>query len=549
MNASIHGSVEHRLGDILLPAMDCLRVGISVFNGADQLIYCNEHFRYIYRSFDSVDALMGLTFTDVLRLQLRHGEIAGEQAIRDPEGYIAQRLKVRRDIRSAPVEQRLTDGRWISIKERPIPSGGYIGVWQDITELKRARLATEDAVESTTDGFALWDQADRLTLSNPAFTELHRTDSGSPQPRERFGALLRRAMKDGVFTLPEGETPEDWIEHRLRRDWDRRDELVVQHRNGRWYSIKDRRTRDGGSATIVTDITDVKENELELTRRGKTLERTVHELEMVQTKLEENGQELAELAEQLQLAKVMAEQSSASKSAFLSNMSHELRTPLNAIIGFAEVISGEMVGPVGNQKYREYATDIHSAGTHLLALINDILDLAKIESGRLELHRSLLPAAETVASVVRMVEAKATEKGQHFEIEIHPDCQDVFADDRAFRQALLNLVSNAVKFTPDGGRLGVRVEPGEDGAVDLSVWDTGIGIQAKDLPRVMQRFEQVRDPMTSDNKGTGLGLAIVQSLMELHGGRFFLQSTLGTGTTATVSFPPRDEMVRATEYA
>jgi two-component system cell cycle sensor histidine kinase PleC len=537
MLAAIHNPVGEALGDILLPAMDCLRVGISVFDGHDRLIYCNEHFRYIYRSFDSVEALQGLSFTEILRLQMRHGEIAGAQAILDPEGYIASRLASRGDVRASPIEQRLTDGRWISIKERPIPTGGYIGLWQDITDLKRARLATEDAVESTTDGFALWDQADRLTMANDSFLNLHR-DGGEPQRRETFATVLRRAVERGVFQLPGGQDSEDWISQRLHRDWARRGEVVVQHRNGRWYSIKDRRTRDGGSATIITDVTAMKENELELVRRGKTLERTVHELEMVQTKLEENGQELAELAEQLQLAKVMAEQSSASKSAFLSNMSHELRTPLNAIIGFSEVINGEMIGPLGNAKYREYAGDIHAAGTHLLALINDILDLAKIESGRLDLDPELLAVGQTVDLVVKMIEPKAQEKRQTIEVEVAPGCTDLFADQRAFRQALLNLLSNAVKFTPDGGRLGVRVQPGELGSTDVAVWDTGIGIAAADLPRVMQRFEQVRNPLTSENKGTGLGLAIVKSLMDLHGGAFFLQSNPGDGTIATLSFPP-----------
>ncbi len=535
MTASIHPSIEQHVGDMLLPALDCLRVGVSVFDASDRLVYCNEHFRYIYRSFDAVADLLGLTFTDILRLQIANGEIAGAVAIDNPDGYIADRLTVRQDLHSRPIEQRLTDGRWISIKERPVPGGGYIGLWQDITELKRAQIAIEDAVGNTTNGFALWDQADRLMLANPAFSHLHRSGSTMPSREERFAALLRRAVADGIFRV-EGDA-ETWVAQRLRRDWDATGEVVVQHRNGRWLSIKDRRTRDGGSATIMTDVTEFKENEIELTLRGKTLERTVHELEMVQSKLEENGEELAELAEQLQIAKVMAEQSSASKSAFLSNMSHELRTPLNAIIGFSEVIRGAMVGPVGNAKYQEYADDIHKAGSHLLALINDILDLAKIEAGRMDLSLGEMDVQSAVDGVVRLVDQHIDEKALDLELMCHEACPTLHADDRAFRQILLNLLTNAVKFTPRGGRIGIRVIPGEEGGVDVTVWDSGVGIAARDLPRVMQRFEQVRDPMTSDNKGTGLGLAIVQSLMELHGGGFYLQSTVGSGTVATLTFP------------
>jgi len=535
MSHSVHAPSADKVGDVLLPALDCLRVGLSLFDGDDRLVYCNEHFRYIYRSFDSVDELLGLTFTEILRLQLANGEIAGRLAVDDAERWIRERLLVRADIRSKPIEQRLTDGRWIHVKERPIANGGFIGLWQDITDLKKAQIAIEDAVESTSDGFALWDQSDRLIIANPRFSDLHIVDGQRPEPRERFLHVLSRTAK--LFQIDQPE--EDWIDERLRRQWNSRQEMVVQHKTGRWLLIKDRRTRDGGSATIMTDVTEFKENERELVMRGKSLERTVHELEMVQSKLEENGQQLAEMAEELQVAKVMAEQSSASKSAFLSNMSHELRTPLNAIIGFAEVIRDSLVGPLGNPKYNEYAQDIHAAGSHLLELINDILDLAKIESGHMELDLERVVLREAINGAIRLMEPKAREAHLGIEIDIAPDCGVLVADDRAFRQALLNLISNAVKFTPAGGRIGVRVTAGTDGGIDVSVWDTGVGIAAKDLGRVIQRFEQVRDPMTSDNKGTGLGLAIVQSLMELHGGRFYLQSEAGRGTTATLAFPGR----------
>jgi two-component system cell cycle sensor histidine kinase PleC len=534
MTEHVHASISQQVGQFLLPALDCLRAGISIFDADDMLVYCNEHFRYIFRSFETVDELIGLSFVELLRLQLRNGEIAGARALDDPQGWIRDRLARRRNTYAGQLEQQLTDGRWMSIKERPLPQGGYIGLWQDVTALKLAHLAIADAVDSTSDGFALWDQADRLVTTNPMFAELHGYEGAPPAAGERFAEVLDAALRDGLFDV--GEDAEGWRMQRQNRGWSARNEVVVRHRSGRWLLIKDRRIRDGGTATVMTDITDHKENELQLIRRGKTLERAVQELEMVQIKLEENGQQLAEMAEELQIAKVMAEQSSAAKSAFLSNMSHELRTPLNAIIGFAEVIRDGVLGPRNAAKYQEYAADIHSAGTHLLALINDILDLAKIEAGRMELFPEELPAHEVVTATMRLMEPRAAEKQVGMTVEIDPGCGPLVADERALRQALLNLLSNAVKFTSAGGRVGVRVVAGPDGGVDIIVWDTGIGIAREDLPRVLQRFEQVRDPLVSANGGTGLGLAIVQSLMDLHGGRFYLQSERGQGTTATLSF-------------
>ncbi len=240
----------------------------------------------------------------------------------------------------------------------------------------------------------------------------------------------------------------------------------------------------------------------------------------------------------LEIARIEAEQASRSKSQFLANMSHELRTPLNAIIGFAELIDSEIMGKVEPPQYREYVKDIHSSGTHLLSLINDVLDMAKIEAGRLELHEEQVDLTDLVGSAVRLFATRAETNKLHLSSWVDPTVSGLLADGRAVRQILLNLLSNAVKFTLPGGTVDVRGEVGGDGGVVLSVKDTGIGIAAKDLPLVTQPFGQVHNELTRRHPGTGLGLALVRSLADLHRARLEIDSVVGGGTTVAVFFPP-----------
>ena len=241
-----------------------------------------------------------------------------------------------------------------------------------------------------------------------------------------------------------------------------------------------------------------------------------------------------------------AEKASRAKSAFLANMSHELRTPLNAILGFSEVLKCEMLGSLGSQVYKEYAEDIHSSGHHLLGLINDILDLSRIEAGRFELNPTDVDIAGLVAESCKFLELKASQSGVSVEQNTCGHLPLLRADERATRQVLLNLLTNAVKFTPKGGS--IRVTAGlktiESGSqwLFLSVSDNGIGMRKEDIPQVMEAFGQVRSRdyavASATDQGTGLGLPIVRRLIEAHGGTFDLTSAPGQGTTATAYFPP-----------
>jgi two-component system cell cycle sensor histidine kinase PleC len=232
-----------------------------------------------------------------------------------------------------------------------------------------------------------------------------------------------------------------------------------------------------------------------------------------------------------------AETANASKTAFLANMSHELRTPLNAILGFSDIIAHQSMGPDQVDRYSDYAVDIHASGTHLLSLINDLLDVAKIESGRMEIEPRWIDPCNLVDSASHLMSARARQKHQTLEIQIAPDTPLVLADERAFRQMLLNLLSNAVKFTPEGGRISIACACVPGGGLEVTVRDNGPGIPEDKLARVLEPFSQINNRFDREAGGTGLGLALVDGLVRLHGGKLTLKSSLGAGVAATLYFP------------
>jgi signal transduction histidine kinase len=239
--------------------------------------------------------------------------------------------------------------------------------------------------------------------------------------------------------------------------------------------------------------------------------------------------------QRLLVEKESAEAASRAKSRFLANMSHELRTPLNAIIGFSEVIKTEMMGPI-SERYRGYGADIFNSGTHLLELINEILDLAKLEAGRLELHEEEIDLAATVEACMTFVQGHAQHAGIRLSASTDGKVGRIRADDKRLRQILINLLSNAVKFTPEGGEVRVSCVR-KDHVLAVAVSDTGIGIAPEDLPKALKRFGQIDTKVSRKVEGTGLGLPLVKHLVELHGGTFTIESQVGVGTTAIVHFP------------
>jgi signal transduction histidine kinase len=249
--------------------------------------------------------------------------------------------------------------------------------------------------------------------------------------------------------------------------------------------------------------------------------------------LQARNREIEDKSRQLEAA-------SRHKSEFLANMSHELRTPLNAIIGFSEVLGERMFGEL-NEKQEEYLKDIHASGQHLLSLINDILDLSKVEAGRMELELTNFNLPATLDNALTLVRERAGRHGIALHISVDARVEQVRADERKVRQVVLNLLSNAIKFTPEGGRIHVRAVPGH-GGVEVSVSDTGVGIALEDQEAIFEEFRQVG---TADRKveGTGLGLALSRKLIELHGGMIRVQSQVGGGSTFTFTIPVRRSLV------
>ena len=233
-----------------------------------------------------------------------------------------------------------------------------------------------------------------------------------------------------------------------------------------------------------------------------------------------------------------AEAANRIKSEFLANMSHELRTPLNAVIGFSDLMVGKSYAPLAPARYAEYASDINKSGHHLLAIINDILDLSKVEAGRMELRENDCDPVNLIASCLSLMRQRAADGGLELISDLDPALPEVAADEVKLKQVLLNLLSNAVKFTEPGGKVTVRARVAADGAMEIIVSDTGIGIAAADMKRVMVPFMQVENPLIRRQGGTGLGLPLAKRLMELHGGTLDIASVPGHGTTVTLRIPP-----------
>jgi signal transduction histidine kinase len=283
---------------------------------------------------------------------------------------------------------------------------------------------------------------------------------------------------------------------------------------------------------VITARADV-EHAIDAIRRGAFdyLLKPLHPLETL-SRLEKCFDKIA-----LQRRAEKAEALSHAKSSFLAIVSHELRTPLNAIIGFSELMEGERFGPLGAARYKEYASDIRKSGKHLLQVINNILDLTRAEAGRLVVHEDVLDIAETVGDCIRQMQPHAATAGLELCPEL-PASPCMFRGDGAkVRQIAFNLMSNAIKFTPAGGRVDVRIEIRDDGGIDLTVRDTGVGMAPTDIPLALQPFIQLDSRLSRRYEGTGLGLPLTASLVELHGGRLVLDSALGQGTSATAAFP------------
>jgi two-component system cell cycle sensor histidine kinase PleC len=439
---------------------------------------------------------------------------------------------------------RHADGSWLWLRARcelarqDSEAGLHlIGIAVDITEQRNlvektmaADLRLRDAIETIPEAFVLWDAEDHLVLCNSNFQALHNLPDESVMPGTPYQKIAAAGRKPISRTAIANEASQPPGARTFEAQLD----------DGRWMHISERRTKDGGYVSVGTDITKIKLHEQRLVEGEQRRIATIDDLRQSQQALERQTEQLADLAEKYAEEKTRAEEANQSKSKFLANMSHELRTPLNAIIGFSEIMESAMFGPLGAAKYSEYSRDIRESGQYLLDVINDILDMSKIEAGGIQLAPEDVELDAALAECLRVISGPANEKRLTVKSDIAPAIS-LKADRRALKQIVLNLLSNAVKFTPEGGVVTV-VGRQRGGTITIAIADDGIGIPRDALHKLGRPFEQVESQLTKRHQGSGLGLAIAKSLVELHGGAMRICSRLGKGTMVVVRLPSAGQM-------
>ncbi len=436
----------------------------------------------------------------------------------DREAWIQSVLKNRRENKVRRSEDMWLD-RWFRTEGFPTKDGGTVSVFTDITEAKKheeelARLAKEaevahshlsSAIEAMDQGLVLYDEADRVVLLNQKCAEIMAQLCGGVAPKvgENFETVIRRS-RNPSRTFDTEEEREAWVQTVLKSRAENKTRQSEDKFFDKWYRTEGYPTKDGGTVSVFTDISEAKKHEEELQR----------------------------LLDELEVARDEAVSANAAKSQFLANMSHELRTPLNAIIGYSELLIDDAEDD-DNEEYIPDLEKIQNAGKHLLGLINDILDLSKIEVGKIELFIEELSVAEMLEDVSNTIKPLVEKNNNTLEISIDKAVSTIQSDLTKLRQNLFNLLSNAAKFTENGVlHVDVRLEPGDLVAFDVK--DQGIGMTPEQLGKIFDPFTQADSSTSKKFGGTGLGLTITREFCRMLGGDIFAVSEAGVGTTFTM---------------
>ncbi len=485
---------------MLTNAIQGLGSAIALYDADDRLVVCNDFYRELAQP--RADVLVpGTSFETIVRVLAGSGVIPFDDEA--DEAWVQWRLAKHADP-SGPLEMQRQDGRVILQHEQRLPGGETILVLFDITERKKAEEALRQSEEryrtltvGSLQGIGII-QDEKMVFANDALAHLLGYDAEEmlgadvndfimPEFREMVGG--RRSAR--LLNQPAPEHYDLWARHK--------------DGNGIWVDqLAQAVIWEGRSATQVS-IIDISQRK---------------------------AAEAAVIA-----AKEEAEQANRAKSQFLAHFSHELRTPLNAIIGFSEIMQQELFGPLGDERYGDYAKDIHQSGEHLLALISDILDLSRIEAGQLDRAEEIFEVDPVAEDCVRLLRSRADEKDVAIDLRLLAEGARLRGDERQLRQILLNLLSNAVKFTRPDTTITLTSGIDEAGGLCFRISDAGAGMAANDIERVQQPFIRLESAMTSSEEGTGLGLAITKRLLESHGGSLRLTSEVEVGTTATACFP------------
>ncbi len=431
------------------------------------------------------------------------------------------------------VPMRHADGHYVwmriraEVTEEEEPH--LVGISFDISEQQQlaeqtaqADLRIRDAIENISESFVLWDAEGRLVMSNSKFCEY------AAIPKQILQSGIQRATVEAMARPALSEYP-------LKDDGTGNLTSIRQTADGCWLKINERRTQDGGLVCIGTDISELKQQQEKFEDSERRLFSFIQELKRARGSAQQRATEVEKLNKSLKAEKERAESANKAKSEFLANMSHELRTPLNAILGFSDIMLQSTFGPLGSQRYKEYMHDIYNSGTHLLTLINDILDMSKIEAGRFTLDCKNTDLEPIISEAVRTLTPQAQEKNIAVTTNITPELH-AEVDGRAMKQIFLNLISNAVKFTPSGGNIDVCAFKKKNNLI-FKITDTGVGIPQSAIKKLGQPFEQVENQLTKSHTGSGLGLAISRSLLELHKGKLEITSKEMKGTTVTIIMP------------
>lgn len=488
----------------LMDAIESIPECFMLLDADDRLVLCNSRYREVNAAV-APWLVPGTPLSEIYRASIERG------AVRPAVGTLEQRF-----MPAAPEvgECRIGD-RWFQIGERRTHDGGSVVVQTEITAPKRREqeLAEKTALLRATldnmrQGLFVLDHEYRMKLWNDRFCEILDLPPSVPMVGVPFEELVRLMAERGAFGADHSAAAVASRVADMRNAPASIEEFTLE--GGRVIECRFSPMPDGGLIATFLDVTSRKRVEANLRQ-----------------------------------AKEEAELASRTKTEFLANISHELRTPLNAIIGFAEILSSQIFGRLGDERYVHYAADIRDSGQHLLTLINDVLDVSKIEFGKLELTEEPVDITAVLESCLRLMRDRAETAGLELRAEIAKDLPFFQADARRLKQILLNLMSNAVKFTPPGGRITLRANLLADG-LSIAVADTGIGIAASDLDKALRPFGQIDSRMARKYQGTGLGLPLTKSMIEMHGGRLSLESEAGRGTTATV-WLPRARMIRLAE--